>query len=206
MNKHKRSGTCIIALKNSRGKILIAADRRASWDWSKSMAMNKPKVRKRGDFIIAGTGDGSLCSLFVDAFDPPEYEDQDLDIFMQHTFYKKVKQHLLNHDYGDQHRLLKIPPDSGCELVIAIQGHVYTIDIHNPAEHHHTVEPYGLIAIDEVSVPYTTGCGGEHAKGAIDALMNEGVADTKYIAKAALEVAAKNSPGCGDGSDFVVES
>ena len=37
--------------------------------------MNKPKVRKRGDFIIAGTGDGALCALFVvvaGAFDGPD--------------------------------------------------------------------------------------------------------------------------------------
>jgi hypothetical protein len=168
------------------------------------MAMNKPKVRKRGDFIIAGTGDGSLCSLFVDAFDPPEYNGEDLDIFMHHTFYQRIKKTLLNKDYGDQHKLLKIPPDSGCELVVAIAGHIYGVDIYNPTDGH-SMDTYGMIAIDEVSTPYTTGCGGEHAKGAIDALMSEGVADTKYIAKKALEVAAKNSPGCGDGWDWVIE-
>lgn len=204
MRSHKKSGTCIIALKNSKGKILIGADRRASWDMSKSMAMNKPKVRRQGDFIIAGTGGGALCSLFVDAFDPPEYNgEQNLDVFMHHTFHAKVKKLLLSHDYSDEHRVLKIPRDMGAELVVAIAGHVYTVDIQNPDDFSDHVN--GLIMIDEVSTPYTTGCGGEHAKGAIDALMNEGVADTKYIAKKALEVAAKNSPGCGDGQDLCVE-
>lgn len=203
MKNHKTSGTCIVALKNSRGKILVAADRRASWSFSKAVTMNKAKVRKRDGIIIAGTGSGALCSLFVDAFTPPEYNGEDLDIFMHFVFHRAIKKILTNHDYADEHKVLKIPSDSGCELIIGIAGHVYTVDIFNPEEEHTHIN--GLINIDEVPTPYTTGCGGEHAKGAIDACMHHGIKDTRLIATTAIKVAANNSPGCDDKIDIVVE-
>ncbi len=203
MKNHKKSGTCIIALKNSKGKILIAADRRASWGFSKAVTMNKPKVRRQGEFIIAGTGSGALCSLFVDAFTPPELDQEDLDVFMHHTFHQKVKKVLIGHDYHDEHKGLKIPRDSGCELVVAVSGHVYTVDIFNPDDLND--HPNGLINIDEVPTPYTTGCGGEHAKGAIDALLLNGVKDTRSIAHQAIKIAAMNSPGCDDKIDIITE-
>jgi hypothetical protein len=204
MIKRKKSTTCIIALKNTKGKILIAADRRASFDWSKHVTMNKPKVRKNNGYIIAGTGDGALCSLFVDAFTPPDYDGEDLDIFMHHKFYKSVVRTLIGHDMVDAHKVLKIPPETYCGLVIALNGHVYTVDIFNPDEN--GALPYGVVAIDEVPTPYTTGCGGEHAKGAIDAMILQGVKDTRLIAKTAIEVAAMNSPGCDAVCDLIIES
>lgn len=204
MSNRRKSTTCIIALKNSKGKILIAADRRASFGFSKHISMNKPKVRKEGQYIIAGTGDGSLCALFVDAYTPPRYDEEDnLDYFMQHKFYQHIHKTLINHHFVDANKSLKIPGEIDSQLVIAIAGHVYTIDIFNPDPL--SPIPHGLVSIDEVPVPYTVGCGGEHAKGAIDALMSQGIKDVRLIAKTAIAIAAGNSPGCDATCDIRVE-
>lgn len=199
----KKSTTCIIALKNHKGKILIAADRRASFDWSKHVTMNKPKVKKVGQYILAGTGDGALCGLFVDAFIPPAYNGEDLDFFMHHTFYKSVVKTLLSHNYADVNNILKIPGTVYTSIIVAINGHVYTVDMYNPDPD--SPIPHGVVAIDEIPTPFATGCGGEHAKGAIDALILQGIKDTRFIAKTAIEVAAMNSPGCDANFDIVVE-
>lgn len=204
MNRIKRSSTCIVILKNTKNKLVMAADRRASYDWSKMVTMNKPKIRKVGQYLLGGTGDCSLCSLIVDAFEPPEYDfETSLDMFMHHKFYNAVKKLLLGKDYADEHRLLKIPYDFGVEIVIGIKGHLYSMNIYNPDDHKE--HPSGIISLDECPVPYTTGCGGEHAKGAIDALILNKIRDSRLIATQAIKIAGINSPGCDGNVDIIVE-
>lgn len=198
-----KSNTCIAAIKNKRGKILIAADRRNSWDFSQYQRMPRPKVQKRNGLILAGTGDGFLCHLLVDMLDfPSKEEDTTPDNFLHGIFFDKVRKLLDRNGMVDHDKQLKLPGDTSVEIVIACSGKLYTMNIFNPipeSEHSN-----GLIAIDEVGIPYAVGCGGLLAWGAL-----KENADSKFDSKTrlirALTVAASVSSGCDNNIDICVE-
>ncbi len=193
MIKRKKSLTCLAAIKH-RGKIYMAADRRTSWDMSQAQEMPRPKIKKRDGVILAGTGDGYLCTLIVDIMKIPIGEGQDLDIYMHWTFHQAVTKLLLAKGYADEHKQLKIPPSGGAEILVAIQGMLYTVLIDNP-DAENLDNPFGLVSIEEVNFPYASGCGGHLAWGSL--LTTETLdMKPKDRLKLALQVAAKVSPGC----------
>lgn len=198
----KQSRTCIAVIKNKRGKLMMAGDRRATWDFSQSQKMPRPKVSKRDGLLLGGTGDGALCTLIVDIMPILSYEDQELDNYMFNDFRKQLIKTLKQQGYTDEHNLLKLPRDTDAEIIVGIRGRVYQVIINNPdPDNHYTV---GQVSIDEVNVPYAAGCGGSLAWGAL----LESV-DSQYSYKERLEralnIAASVSPGCGDGIDIINE-
>ena len=209
--KRKISNTCIAVLKH-RGKLYFGADRRASWGFDQAQSMPRPKVVKRSGVILAGTGDGALCGLIVDIMDIPEvYKDSDM--YMNHDFYYAVRKILLQKGFADEHKLLKIPGDMSAQIVVGVNHRCYIVDIQNMDSSKDST--IGSITIDEVNLPYGTGCGGQWAWGVIDCLQDLledkinyifplGYSPKSILLKA-LQTAAKYSPGCDGIFDIVSE-
>ena|ERR1700733_9417048 len=210
----KKSNTCICAVKSKRGKIWIAADRKASWDFSKAQSMPRPKIIKRDGVILGGTGSGYLCTLMVDILTIPERKKESLDIYIHMIFKEHVREELINQGYTEEHNLLKIPKEEEAEILIVIEGHLYSMIICNPDEQGDYSNGFGMIMIDEVGLPFGTGCGGQIAWGALlenaDLYIKEEDKDPRKLTEKerlirAVEKACEVSPGCGLPIDVLSE-
>lgn len=193
--------TCIAICKDKNNRLMIAGDRRSSWGWHKAQSMPKPKISSRSNVLLGATGDGFLCSLLVDVMKIPKRGTKDLDQYMFNDFYNAVYIELIKHGLGEEHNLLKIPEEMGCELIVGIENRVFTINIENREKD--KISPEGIIAIDEVNTPYATGCG-----DSADAVLRYILKTKKYIAekdlKTAIEVIADIAPGCDNNIDLIV--
>jgi len=201
-NKRLASATCIAAIRNKRGKIMVAADRRMSWDTGQVQKMPTAKVVKRDGLIIAGTGSCYLLTLMTQLLVIPTDGQHD-PINYTHNILKPAIIKLLKHNgFVDDKKNLKIPEDVDLEAVIVCNGRIFSLVIEN-------VEPdkedsLGLIMIDEVSLPYATGCGGRLAWGSL--LTTEKMKmESRERLELALQVAAEVSSGCDDTIDIVSE-
>lgn len=204
MIKRIVSNTCLLAVKGPNGKAYLAGDRRASWGFSQAQALPKPKVSKRNNTLLAGTGDSFLCTLIVDImqFEPfPDDGEIDLDSYINHYIYQCTHDTLRVHGLADKDGSLKIPGDLSAEILMIVERHLYSIQIFNPDPI--SEAPNGIIAIDELSFPYGTGCGGQWAWGAYQALDKCVIMPIKNKIRQAMEVAANNSPGCDNNIDIV---
>lgn len=220
--------TCIAAIRNKKGKIMMAGDRRASWDFSQAQSIPRAKITKYSNMLFGATGDGALCSIFVNLLPrllKPLKEDvksaDEIDLYMHSHFYDTAYQLLMQKGFGDQHNLLVVPSDVSCECLIAINNLLYHVTIQNPDPHKELNS--GMISIDELALPFATGCGGQWAWGAADALKSDDIyiqdkkrhdKEGKYIIRKMtdkelllkmMNVAAKNSPGCDAVIDIISE-
>jgi len=205
MIKKRKSRTCIAAIK-VRNKVMMAADRRSSWDFSQAQTMIKPKILKRNGLILAATGDGYLCSLLVERLDIPgdPLHTDDLDTYMFESLHAHITKLLLRKGFKDGHNQLSIPgEDSGCELLVGVKGRLFNYVISNP-EPENKDRSLGEIQVDELNLPYASGCGGALAWGS---LLTTDKVDMKPKDRLtlALEVAAHVSPGCDNNIDIVGE-
>lgn len=201
MIKKKQSLTCIAAIKH-RGRIYMAADRRASWDFSQAQQMPRPKIVKRDGMILAGTGDSYLCALLVDILEVPPRGQETLDDYMFDKMHRSVTNLLLRKGYCSEHKQLKIPSESSVEVIIAIEGKLYNIVIHNPDPEKEDIS--GEIMIDELNIPYASGCGGHLAWGSLLTSENLELTPNERLT-IALNVAAQVSPGCDNKIDIYHE-
>lgn len=207
--KKRKSNTCIAIIKNTNGKVLVAADRRVSWDDGQYQTMSFPKVYKRDGLILAATGDGFLCELFTKHMPiPKQKEDQDVDSYIYKTLYEQILYTLAEYQFVDEHGNLNIPTDVNVEIIVVLKHRVFSIDIDDPAEGTHTF-PTGLVSITENSVPYAVGCGGHLAWGALLAYNKINGFKIRMSAKTrltlALQVASDVSNGCDSNIDIICE-
>lgn len=198
MIKRKKSNTCIAVLKTKRGKLMMAGDRRASWD-HQAQKMPRPKIQKREGLLLGGTGDGYLCTLIVDILSLPEYENIDTDSYMHHKFQTAIVRLLKSKNFCDN-KGLHIPTDTEAEIIVGIQGKLYQVIISNEDSRNHG----GIITIDELNTPYATGCGGLLAWGSLLTTQDLNLSDKERL-KLALSVAAQVSTGCDGNVDIISE-
>lgn len=192
MIKKKISRTCLAAIKH-RGRIYMAADRRVSWDDGQAQEMPRPKINKRDGVILAGTGDSYLCTLIVDVLELPTRGEETVDEYMMDKVHRAIMNLFIRKGYCSEHKQLKIASEASVEAIVAIEGHLYNIIVHNPDPHKEYSN--GEIIIDELNVPYATGCGGSYAWGSL--LTTELlVMKPRDRLQLALQVAAQVSPGC----------
>lgn len=198
----KQSRTCIAAIRSRSGKIIMAGDRRVSWDFSQAQTMSRPKINKRGGVILGGTGDGFLCSLIIDIMDIPEVTEN-LDDYIFNKFRRSITKIIKENGMVTEHGQLKIPSEMDAEIVIAISGKLYQAIISNPDPEKEASS--GLISLDEVSLPYATGCGGKVAWGSLLTQQRIDKYPKREHLKIALEIAAEVSPGCNAVIDVMSE-
>lgn len=210
-----KSSTVIATLKDKKGRILMAADRRASWDFSMSMSMPRPKISYRNGILTGATGDGYLCHLLVDILrvENPKIDNIDPDIFMHYHYSKEVRKLLISQGFVDEHKLFRLPGDMYVEALIGFDGKVYSVTLENSNPTNEHVP--GIIAIDEMPSLHATGCGALVAIGALkeseDLFMHDEKKDRyrfltyKERLIRAVEKACDVSPGCGKPVDILVE-
>lgn len=197
--KRLKSATCIAAIKNKKGKIFIAADRRVSWGAHQAQSMINAKVIKRDGLILAGTGDSFLCDIFTRIMLIPERKVENTDTYIHEQFYKQIKKTLDHKGLSDKDGSLKIPVELEVELLIALDNRLYSLVVYNPDPE--TKDSHGLIIVDELALPYATGCGGQLAWGSLLTTENMSMTPKERLI-IALKVAAEVSPGCNDKIDI----
>lgn len=206
--KRKQSRTCIAVAKNRKGKIMMAGDRRASWDWDYCQDMPRPKIRNRNGLLLGASGDGNLCTYFVDNMPIPNIDTDDTDVYIHNDFKMAMFKQLQANNYTDEHGLLRIPSDTYCAILVAIRGKCYLAEVVSP-DQDISGRSLGQIIIDEVGLPFAIGCG---AMASIVSLLKDhkvfGYSTKDHLIEA-VEWACKISPGCGlpDGKkpDYIVE-
>jgi ATP-dependent protease HslVU (ClpYQ) peptidase subunit len=206
----KISRTCISIVKNRRGKLIMAGDRRVSGDWSFCYKCPYPKIKKKNNGILIGaSGDSALCKLVVDIFDPPQIDVRDLEIYMYYKLLPDLNKLIKSQPgYSDEHKLLRIAPTEACSCLIGIKGRVFTVDINNPlGEHVEAISTLGRIIVDDAPIPYAIGCGSASSLPILLAEHNELGYNTREGLEKAMMIAAEISPGCSaEPFDFIQES
>lgn len=147
--------TCIAILKNKRGKIYVAADRRVSDDRGVYQTRPNPKVIKRQGLILTGCGDSYLLDQISRHMNIPRNNNYDTDTYIHYCLYQAVQKFLINRGYTDDHRNLRIPDDMQTEILIVLDGRLYSMMLDR------------IIRLEELSCPYATGTGGELAWGSL---------------------------------------
>lgn len=213
MSKMKQSSTCIAAIKH-RGKVYMATDSRLSWgmDQAQELPKGNRKIVKRDGLILAGTGTWYLCRLILQtlAFRSPEGYEGIEDQYFDSIFYNDVVKLLKSKGHIDVdsglHPVLKIPYDVSAEIIMVLNGRLFTLTIENPVvEENHN--PSGLVMIEELNIPYAAGCGGQLAWGSLlttESLEEVLLLKPKERLKLALQVAAQVSPGCDE--NIIIEN
>jgi len=186
--------TCIAAIKH-KGKIYVAGDRRASWDMSQAQVMPFAKVIKRDGVILAGTGDCYVLNLITRVLHIPQV-DTDIDTYMFHHLQRAIRGLLIEKGFTDGQKILRIPEELETEIVIAISGTLWAIQIQDSKPH-----GIGIISVDQCNLPYATGCGGQLAWGSLLTTEDMEMKPKDRLIKA-LKVAAQVSPGCDDKVDI----
>lgn len=208
--KRKVSNTCIAVIKNE-GKLIMAGDRRASWGIDQAQKMPIPKISKKGELLIGGTGNGYLCSLIVDIIKFPSItKNQSISEYMFTVIPNIITKELIKRGFGTSSKLLKLPHDYSAEIVIGCRGEAYSIIIANDYSDDSSEGALAHIIVDVLNTPYATGCGGQWAWGVLDehellrkdSLLKLAPEDSL---RRALIVAARNSPGCDNNIDIIYE-
>jgi hypothetical protein len=184
----------------------MAGDRRMSWADGQVQVMPKPKIIKIGHMLLGGTGSCYLLNLMTTLLDIPELPaKEDTHVYMYHSFKQQIHKLLIQQGLTDRDRHLILPSDLSLELVVALNGHLFSVDIENPDQDSH--KEYGLrglISIDELAVPYGTGCGGQLAWGSLLTTADMELTPQERL-KLALNAAAQVSSGCDQNIDIIHE-
>ncbi len=202
----KISNTCIAIVKNRKGKLMIAGDRRCSWGDSFAQSMEFPKISKKDNILLGATGSGDMCSLFVEegGFQFPEKRTRCLNTYMYHTVKLAVHRFLLGQKYGKNDELM-LPPGTYVEIVIGIEGQVWSLVVQNPLKED-TAHFAGSIDLGRIpSIPYVTGCGRSVAYGILMYELRKTGYITKDILKDTFEITGQVSPGCDSICDIIIE-
>jgi len=198
----KVSHTCIAIIKNRKGKLVMAGDRRARWDWGFSQAMPRPKIIKKNNILMGGTGDCFLLSLILDNFEP--VLEGDVITYLNNGFKKGLIKLLKQHGYKDEHDLLRLQKDQEIELLVGIGGRAFIVGFFSGYNPEVLVEP-SVIGVDEVALPFANGCGGNTAVPILVAeKKREGYSKKEHLTLA-MEIAADISPGCDNNIDYISE-
>ena len=200
------STTCIGVLKMPNGKLIMAGDRRMSWGFSQAQKMPGSKVIKRQGLLLGGTGSCYLLTILSKLCPIPDVidklDDEMVETFVHTSLKKEIHDFLVSQGFGDKDSHLIIPGDLSIELLIGIRGRLFSVIVENADSD--TADARGIIVIDEVNLPYATGCGGQLAWGAL--LESEDSDKTpKERLRRALKAAAEVSPGCDKNITFVQE-
>lgn len=182
--------TCLAMLKDKKGNLWFAGDRRMSWGMHKAIKSPMPKVTKRNGVLLAGTGDASVCDLVTDHFPIPDVNyEKHLQSYMFDTFVPKLKEFLRTNGYLQKERDALV--EGSGSIVIGIDDKLFELYLSE-----------ANISYVCVEAPYAAGCGGQLALGSL--LTTEGTKmKIKDRLKLALRVAAKASPGCDGHIDIL---
>jgi len=200
MRTRRKSGTCIAILRDKRGKLWMAGDRRVSWGMHQAQIMPKAKIAYREGLLLGGTGCASICDEFVRLMSIPhmskEAEPYDYmhNVFMPAVFdHLAVRKYLHEKERRIAYREGADPADDwyGALVLIGLRGDLFEL----------TVDNYD-ISLDQIDAPYATGCGDHLALGSLLTTENIKMKEKDRLTLA-LQVAARVSPGCDNNIDII---
>jgi hypothetical protein len=200
----KTSNTCIAVVRDKKGKLVFAGDRRASWHWGKAEITPRPKVIKRDGLLFGGTGDSYLIDVIAE-LTPILETTPNITAFeyMHSIFYNSIMDVLMIKGWVDKEGRCRFPSGAFAEIVVGIKSELYAVYISNDCD---DPQDTGTVSIVPIATPYATGCGGPIAHGS---LLTSEVLKPRMSAEdrltLALRAAAAVSPGCDDNIDLVRE-
>lgn len=200
--------TVIAVVKNSRGRLVMAGDRRNSWG-HKYQSMPHPKINKESGIITGCCGSGYLCDLLVFHYPLskffPEYIDQDPHDYMFNEYTNKLGHYLRSKGYVDHHKNLQIPGEQTAVALVAVNGKCFEVLVENPTkEDIHSKDLNGMIEVMEVSVPFAVGCGDLLAQGSLLTTENMSMTAKERLIKA-LEITAQADAFVDNKIDIISE-
>lgn len=203
MTKLAKSRTCIALIKLRDGRLMMGGDRRVSESWGRAYQCPFPKISKKSNgMIIGASGDSAICKLVVDLFDPPAIET-DLDTYMFYPFQKALTKLLMSQPgFVDDHRMLSLPPDTSCGMLIGIESRAFIVNIVNFSQTSDPVQS-SCIIVDDVPLPFVIGCGSGAAYPILHSNKTNKNINTKAQLLQAMTVAAELSPGCDNTIDLI---
>lgn len=198
--------TCIAIIKNKKGKIVMAGDRRVSYDSGEFYQQPEPKIKKCEvtGILLGASGDSNLCELLMNMTLPDVTTDK-THLYMQYDFKKALRKHLIQNDYTDQHKVLNIPNKEECEALLVIYGKGYIVNIYNPNSDDFP-NSAGIIAVEPSPIPFAIGSG---SSSAIPILLAEHKRDG-YMKKdhlaLAMQIASETISSVDNQIDYVSEN
>ena len=191
MIEKMKSNTCLAVLKDKKGKLWFAGDRRQSWGMHKAQHSPRSKVTKRNGVLLAGTGTSSTCDLLTDQFPIPDIIE-DSYYYMHSVFMPKLLEFLRENHYVKKDER-KLQGEGHAVILVGVNSELYEVYL----DSHH-------IEFGCVNTPYAHGCGGSYAIGSLltTAKLNKKMSEKQRLTLA-LEVAASVSPGCDDSVDII---
>ncbi len=200
--------TAIVIIKTKKGRVIMAGDRKLTYDWSLATSMPGPKIRKDADtgILIGAAGSGNLATVLVNLTKVPDLDLIDVEIYMHFKFKKALIKALLEAGYKDQHNQLMIPEDYGCDGLVVVRGRAFMVDIKHPDwNSNHGNVLGGIVEIEETGFPYAVGCGAASAYPILLAEKKREGYSTKEHLTLAMEIAADIAPGVDKFVDFISE-
>jgi ATP-dependent protease HslVU (ClpYQ) peptidase subunit len=178
-------------LKDKKGNLWFAGDRRMSWGMHKAIKAPDPKVRNRGGVLLAGTGDASVCDLVTDYFPIPKFSgDLTIHNHMFNVFIPSLKAWLAEN--GRLNAEGTALNKGEAVIVIGIKDKLFELVI--------STETISYVSVE---APYAAGCGGQLALGSLLTTEGNSRLTPKERLKIALKVAAIVSPGCDGNIDII---
>jgi ATP-dependent protease HslVU (ClpYQ) peptidase subunit len=194
--------TCIMAIKNYRGKILLGSDRRLSFSDGFFQSLDYAKSIKSETVMFGGAGTSVLCSVVCSTLDnisPSDYVIDPID-----RIRKRIHRGLVNAGYATGDGQLYLPDGYEVNGILVVESKAYTLSISNP-EPAKNILP-ALIEMDEVSLPYAVGSGAQFALGALRALeVTQPKMRAKEKLQLALDVTSQVCISCDNNIDILLE-
>jgi hypothetical protein len=198
-----KSNTVIAAIKNRSGKIVMAADRRASFDWGFAQEMAIPKLIKLNGLVMGFTGVCAIYTLIrcipletINIYDP--------ELYLQEKFAPLIEKKLKQHGFKDEHNLLRIPSEYNSTLLIGLFNRLFLLNMDGPDTDSQTLPQPSLVTIEEVGLPFAVGCGDSAMHLLMESKRVRGY-NIKEDLHNAVEHACKVSPGCSLPIDYIQE-
>lgn len=194
MQGKKHSHTCLAMLRDDKGKLWFAGDRRQSWGMHKAQKSPRPKVTKRNGILFAGTGNSAICDLLTEQFDPPFYNNEeypDSYVYMYKLFMPELLKSLNKEGWIKLDEGRCLISSGSASIIIGVGSDLFELDLDDES-----------IAFVPVDAPYATGCGGMYALGSL-LTTERGKGSPRKRLQLALEVAAEMSPGCDSNVDVI---
>lgn len=207
----KTSNTCLVVLRDKKGKLVFGGDRRISWG-HQFQTTPRPKITKRNNVLFAGTGVACLCDTVTDLCHVPDIpKDMDGFHYVHNVLFNSVRQQLQEKGYMDKDFNMTIGKDMMAVILIGVLGDLFEMGI---TEHG--------ITIDAMDTPMAHGCGGSLALGSLESTVGDTLSSLQKKLKQrgfrgklksieecrialAIDVAAKHSSGCDSQFDILRE-
>lgn len=182
--------TCIAAIKNKAGRIIMAGDRRVHFGEDHYDEVANSKIIKREGMLFGGSGDAYLSDLICFITPVPAWGECPTAFDYIHTkFTKSVIKTLEERGF----RLHSFSEEIVCDCLIAINGELFQFSIRESG-----------LEIIQVRAPFAVGCGGRDAIVHLKSTEKTGL-KAKQRLRDALIIVSKVSSGCDANIDIIEE-